>query len=370
MNIWVLFYSAVVFQGFFVFAILLLNKKGNKTANVILSVLVLLLTFYLLDNLLGMLDFFDTNPHFLHLVTPLWYLFPPLCYFYVKKQMNPEFKWKQEYFFHFIPFLLMLYRFFPFYFLPAEIKLQFFTGELKPPGTQFLSIVFVLISPIQLAAYSGFIRFKTLKEKSTSNFNPPHLNWLKLFFTIFFLFGLTQSVLMTKWIFTQEITLQFKYVPLALFAFIIYSIAYLAIIQPEALFPFKLLKLKKINGEHTKRYAYELVNLVENERLYLNSELKYSEVAARLGISARYLTEVLSRELGKNFKDFINEYRVKEVQQRIQNNEVENLTLYAIALDSGFNSKSSFNRVFKKHTGYTPSEFVTSINLTQSQKVS
>jgi AraC-like DNA-binding protein len=360
----------VVFQGFFVFAILLLNKKGNKTANIILAILVLLLTFYLLDNLLGMLNFFETNAHFLHLVTPLWYLFPPLCYFYVKKQMNPEFKWKQEYFFHFIPFLLMLYRFFPFYFLPAEIKLQFFTDELKPPGTQLMSILFVLISPIQLALYSGIIRFKTLKEKPTSNFNPVHLNWLKLFFTIFFLFGLMQTVLITKWIFTQEITLQFKYVPLALFAFIIYSIAYLAIIQPEALFPFKILKLKKINGEQTRRYATELINLVEDEKLYLNSELKYSEVASRLGISARYLTEVLSRELGKSFSDFVNEYRVKEVQQRIQNNETKDLTLYAIALDSGFNSKSSFNRVFKKHTGCTPSEFVTQISFAQSQKVS
>jgi len=370
LDIWVIFYSAVVFQGFFVFVILLLNKKGNKIANVTLSVLVLLLTFYLLDNMLGMVNFFNGNPHFLHLVTPLWYLFPPLCYFYVKKQMNPDFKFRPEYLFHLIPFLLVLYRMFPFYFLPVEVKLQYFSGELKPPGTQLMNILFVLISPIQLTLYSGIIRFKTLKEKSIVNFNPAHFNWLKLFFTLFFLFGLMQTTLITKWVITQEITLPFKYVPLALFAFIIYSIAYLAIIQPEALFPFRLLKIKKLNGEQTTRYAKELIKLVENEKLYLNSELKYSEIASRLGISARYLTEVLKLEIGKGFNDFINEYRVKEVQQRIQNNETKSLTLYAIALESGFNSKSAFNRVFKKHTGLTPSEFENSLSFAQSQKVS
>jgi AraC-like DNA-binding protein len=264
----------------------------------------------------------------------------------------------------------MLRRMIPFYFLPAEVKLQYFTGELNPPGTQLIMILFVLISPVQLALYSGIVRFKTLKEKSASTLNIAHLKWLKLFFNLFFLFGLVQTVLITKWVITQEITLPFKYVPLALFSFIIYSIAYLAIVQPETLFVFNILKLKKFNGTQTKLHANNLIALIENEKLFLNTELKYSEVASRLGISARYLTEVLNREIGKGFNDFINEYRVKEVQDRIRNNEMENFTLYAIALESGFKSKSSFNRVFKKHTGYTPSEFETSLNLAQSQKVS
>jgi AraC-like DNA-binding protein len=177
-------------------------------------------------------------------------------------------------------------------------------------------------------------------------------------------------VLITKWIFTGEITLPFKYVPLALFAFIIYSIAYLAIVQPEAIFSFNILKLKKLNGEQSKHYAKRLVKLVEDEKLFLNSELKHSAIASKMGISSRYLTDILKNELGKSFNDFINEYRVKEVRRRIHNNEIENLTLYAIALESGFNSKSSFNRIFKKHTGCTPSEFVGSLKAEFSQKVS
>ncbi len=370
MDIWKIFYSATVLQGFFVFAVLINLKKGNRKANIILSLLVLLLTFYLLDNLLGMTGFFKENPHFLHIVTPLWYLFPPLCYFYVNKQIQPEFRWKQEYFFHFIPFLIIFQQFFPYYFLPAEIKLQFYTGELKPPGTELIRIFYVLISPLQLVIYSFIILFRTLNKKKSIAINFAHLNWLKMVFILLLVFGLIQTVLITKWIFTQEITLPFKYVPLAVFAFIIYSIAYLAIIRPEAIFSFNILKLKKLNVEQSRKYAERLKRLVEEEKLFLNSELKHSAVASKLGISSRYLTDVLSRELGKSFNDFINEYRVKEVQNKINSNKIENFTLFAVALESGFNSKSSFNRIFKKHTGYTPTEFISSVNDRLAQKVS
>lgn len=360
----------MVFQGFFVFAVLLVLKKGNRKANIILSFLVLLLTFYLLDNLLGMKNFFNDNPHFLHITTPLWYLFPPLAYFYVRSLIDKNLKWDWIYILHFLPFLYILNQFVPFYFLPAVVKLKYFTGELQPPGGNAAIIVQVLIVPIQLIAYSLFILFNSLKHKNTSILKAGHISWLKVVYVLLLLFGSLQLILISKWIVTGEITLQFKYIPLAIFSFIIYSIAYLAIVQPETVFSFNVLKLKKINGEHSKKIALDLIKLTETEKLYLNSDLKYSEVASRLGISARYLTEVLNREIGKSFNDFINEYRVKEVQQRIRNNDMENLTLYGIALESGFNSKSSFNRVFKKHTGFAPSEFETSLQIAQTQKVS
>ena len=207
-------------------------------------------------------------------------------------------------------------------------------------------------------------------EKYNLALNLVHFKWIKLVFALLFIFALIETITISRWIITGQDTLQFKYIPLAFFSFIIYSIAYLAIVQPETLFSFNVLKIKKINSEQTKQFSAELIKLIEEEKLYLNSELKYSEVASRLGISARYLTEVLNREIGKGFNDFINEYRVNEVKRRISNNEIENLTLFAIALESGFNSKSSFNRIFKKHTGYTPSEFIIKRNSAFTQKVS
>lgn len=370
MNIWVTFYTVAVSQGFFVSLVLLLLKKGNSKANITLSILVLLLTIYLLDNLLGMTGFFYNNPHYLYVAAPLWYLFPPLFYFYVKIQVNADIKWHWYHLLHLIPFLIMLYQFLPFYFLPGDIKLQYFSGELKPPGSELILIFYVMISPLQLVLYSSIILFKKLRGKYNLSINPAHLNWIKIVFSLLFIFALAETAIITRWILTGEVTVQFKYVPLAIYSFIIYSIAYLAIVQPETLFSFNVLKIKKLNRIMTKQYADELIKLIEEEKLYLNSELKYSEVASRLGISARYLTEVLNREIGKGFNDFVNEYRVDEVKRRLLNNEIESLTLMAIAFESGFNSKSSFNRIFKKHTGSTPSEFIANTKALLTQKVS
>ncbi len=370
MDIWIIFYAIVVSQGFFISFVLLLSKKGNRKANYILSILVLFLTFYLLDNLLGMTDFFKNNPHFLHIVTPMWYLFPPLSFFYVKMQTNPQLKWNWIYILHFIPFLIVLQQFLPFYGLPGEIKLKYFTGEIKAPGDIFVRAFYSLLWPGQLIFYTSLILLKLLKENKELPINKAHKSWLRMVFFILFFFAAIEFVLIVKWIFTQQITIPFKYIPLAFFSLIIYSIAYLAIVQPETLFSFGILKIKKINLDKSKQYADELKILIENEKLYLNSELKYSEIASRLGISARYLTQILNQEIGKGFNDFINEYRIKEVQKRIISNDVENVTLFAIALESGFNNKSSFNRIFKKHTGITPTEFIYNMKNSASQKVS
>jgi AraC-like DNA-binding protein len=107
-------------------------------------------------------------------------------------------------------------------------------------------------------------------------------------------------------------------------------------------------------GEAVKR----LRKIMETEKPYLDSNLKYSDLAAKLGISVRHLSRVLNEELGISFNEFVNAYRIKEVQAQLLNKENGEHTLLAIALDAGFNSKTSFNRIFKDHTGMTPTEFV------------
>ena len=102
---------------------------------------------------------------------------------------------------------------------------------------------------------------------------------------------------------------------------------------------------------------------METEKPYLRSDLKYYELAAKLGISVRQLSEVLNNEVGRSFNDFVNDYRVQEVQRCLHNKKTRSHNVLAVAFDAGFSSKASFNRIFKKHTGMTPSQF-----LSHSQK--
>jgi AraC-like DNA-binding protein len=77
----------------------------------------------------------------------------------------------------------------------------------------------------------------------------------------------------------------------------------------------------------------------------------------QLNISPKNISITLNNELNKSFHDFINEYRVEEAKKRLRDQQYDRLTILAIAMDSGFNSKSSFNRIFMKTTGMSPKEY-------------
>ncbi|MFN8355576.1 MAG: AraC family transcriptional regulator [Spirosomataceae bacterium] len=114
------------------------------------------------------------------------------------------------------------------------------------------------------------------------------------------------------------------------------------------------------NKEETRVWQEKLRKLMEEEKLYLQPELSLSDIALRLKTNISTLSGVVNGAFGKNFNDFVNEYRVKEFQERMNLPENRNLTLLGIAYDCGFNSKATFNRAFKKHTGKSPKEFLLS----------
>ncbi|MBL4709912.1 MAG: helix-turn-helix transcriptional regulator [Flavobacteriales bacterium] len=100
---------------------------------------------------------------------------------------------------------------------------------------------------------------------------------------------------------------------------------------------------------------------MDEEKPYLNGKLSLKEVAAHLDISVNHLSQMINEQLSKSFFDFVNEYRVKEVKKQLEELKYKEFTLLSIAHNSGFNSKSSFNSIFKKLTGFTPSEYISKI---------
>ncbi|MBW6492346.1 MAG: AraC family transcriptional regulator [Lentimicrobium sp.] len=96
---------------------------------------------------------------------------------------------------------------------------------------------------------------------------------------------------------------------------------------------------------------------MNTEKPYLDADLTLPQLATRLQIPSHLLSRVINEKFGLNFFDFINQYRVDELKSKLNNPEFDNLSLLGIAFECGFNSKSAFNRVFKKITGLTPSEF-------------
>jgi len=106
-----------------------------------------------------------------------------------------------------------------------------------------------------------------------------------------------------------------------------------------------------------KEKGRRLKEAVAANRLYEDTELTLATLAAKLMIHPHDLSRIINVGLEKNFSDFINEFRVREVARKMQDPAFDNLTLLGIAYESGFNSKRTFNRVFKEITGKTPVEY-------------
>jgi len=132
-----------------------------------------------------------------------------------------------------------------------------------------------------------------------------------------------------------------------------------------------------VNEENTEKKKYaksglsedvakdlhlKLRSLMATEKLFTEPELTLSDLANRLEIHPNYLSQVINEMEGMNFYDYINGLRIEEFKRLVTIPENQRFTLLALAYECGFNSKSAFNRFFKKATDLSPSEYVKNLN--------
>lgn len=104
-------------------------------------------------------------------------------------------------------------------------------------------------------------------------------------------------------------------------------------------------------------YFQKLELLCKEQHIYTDSTLNREKVAEKLGISAGYVSQIINTITGENFAHYITQYRVEAVKEMMSNSEYENYNLLTIGLESGFTSKTTFYKAFKKFTGQTPNEY-------------
>jgi AraC-like DNA-binding protein len=122
-----------------------------------------------------------------------------------------------------------------------------------------------------------------------------------------------------------------------------------------------------LKDDHSDELYHKLTALMKEEALYKNGEISIGDIASKLEVHPNYLSQVINEREEKNFYDFINSYRIEEFKRLLAIPKNQNFTLLALAYDCGFNSKSSFNRYFKKATEQTPSQYFTMV--TQGKEV-
>jgi AraC-like DNA-binding protein len=112
-----------------------------------------------------------------------------------------------------------------------------------------------------------------------------------------------------------------------------------------------------LSDEKAEACLKSLLRVMEEEKPYADPDLTLAALADKLDVSPHNLSEVINTRIGQSFFDFVNKYRVEKLSRDLRDPAKRDLKLLALAFEAGFNSKSSFNSIFKRFTGRTPSDF-------------
>jgi AraC-like DNA-binding protein len=272
---------------------------------------------------------------------------------------------------HFIPFLV---------FFPVSVIFRsdqfvnnlssFFVPDRLIPLRIVYSVSFFLsISLYSALSFSLIARHqKNLKDLVSYTSGVITLNWLKAvsisFYTAYFcLFILGGLDIIGNYIPFDPYFVIYGFITVFSFVYSLYAIRqpeiFGQVLKPsdDTLKGAGRYSRSGLRNEKADEYLNRILAYMESSRAYLNRDLTIQDISSGTRISKHHITQVLNERHGKNFFTFINEYRVREVISRFSDPKYSNFTILAIALDSGFNSKATFNSIFKGMTGLTPSEF-------------
>ena len=155
-------------------------------------------------------------------------------------------------------------------------------------------------------------------------------------------------------------------------AFLSYFIGFSAYyrVQSLVLLPMDIsLKNKALlSAEELASKVEQLQIIMNTEQLHLNRQLRLQDLAHKMDMSVQNLSYILNTGLQQSFHDFINQKRVETVQAKLAQGELQHKNLLGIAQESGFNSESSFYRIFKQFTGTTPKRYLQHISQKNTPK--
>jgi AraC-like DNA-binding protein len=361
-----------ILQCIILAGILIFYKKENKIADVSIGLVVLICSVHFSWPLIidtNIADIFRWSLFF-----PYSYLLAigPLLLMYTKSLSIHGFQFQQKDWIHFLPVLIEALLQLIFIFLSIRREELFY----EVPGFLMFRIVEFIAAGISIFIYAkqALAILKKHELWVVDNFSD------KKNITLFWLYQLIHyfRILLSSWLvfelsflIFQHFQLHFIPVYLLLYLLLIvmtyscYWIGIQAMIKSEVLVQKTAIETpveqissySKLSHATLNEHVKLIVQMMENERLYLDESLSLRMLASRLNLDPNLVSHVLNTIVGKSFYDYVNEFRVNEVKRKIQDPSYSHLKIVELAFESGFNSKATFNRVFKKVTGKSPSQY-------------
>ena len=373
----IFFFHGLVFS-------LLLFKKGFETDNKSdywLGAFSLLSVLYVAPFMLGYAGWYGRLPYrefLFYAPFQQLLLLPPVLYFYFQRLFDKSFVFRARNLLHFLPALV--YNLYVLVIWVADQcvldEVYFYAnGQDKDfdPWYQilgFLYMVYYLVQSLILYRKYTFLTFNTVSFADTMTFV-----WAKRFLLEFIALVVIRMlffVLNPEW---DEFGRKFwYYLTFSILFYYITISGYLNSVRSKTSFsdwqatssdtPAETQRLSievKIQNDplpDLQAWKEKVEHLMLADKLYENPELTISDLAERLDTHSKRVSQVINQGFGLNFNDFVNKYRVNALIKKFEQGESSLVTFLGLALECGFNSKSTFNRAFKRETGESPKDFI------------
>jgi AraC-like DNA-binding protein len=353
MNIVTLFALSTVFPTVALSACIAVSGRERKASGLLLCAIFIVIA------LLTVSSVFLSNWSYMryfpvaHLCNLTVMLIGPLFFLYVKSSVEPVFRFRKWHWLLFVPFIASIS-----YFSYRTLAFDLFYGK----HTRQLG--YKIIESIQDAVYFCLVIFTLARNgyslrRIAADFRDWRITWIRFLFVSLVIIAVNKFYTSIVCDYFNNARLYLMSVSsYFLFITLFVSVALFLFFNRHDFFPAKERRYRDSNlgeGEKDTMHA-RLVQLMDRDRLYLDPDLTLARLAERAKVSPKALSQVINERIGRNFNDFINEYRIKNACALLSDAGCRS-TITEILYDSGFNSKSVFNEAFRKHTGKTPSEY-------------
>jgi AraC-like DNA-binding protein len=361
--------TLIVVQLTLLSVFLLTSRKGRRVSNVFLAFFFILLIVNLADGILSYVGVYAKYPQLAHIEDGFVFLFGPTLYFYTLSIIYKDFKFTRRHLLHALPFIVLTILYQVYYHLQSEeeqIKIQNAIINRSLPAGFYIS-VFLIYAHVAIYLWYGFRHLRHYREKikeSFSSLDKINLDWL------YFMLGAFALLLTISFIYTflPAVGLKQLFDPLFILSLIFIFFFAIGIVWKGLTHP-QLFSGIEQPAERERKYAEsirdeerasaktELRALMEEKKLFLDPDLTLEKMAANTRYSPKRLSQLINDSHGQSFFDFVNSYRIREAESILRASKDPRLTILEVMYACGFNSKSSFNTIFKQKTGKTPTEY-------------
>ena len=376
------------FQGLLLIVAIPTIQNYNRRANRWLVITIAAASLAVLMQVLGSYrEVSQAMTKILLLPDFILFLYAPLFYFYLQKLLFNVNSLSSRWWYHFIPTVGLFFAYLPFFLMNAtQFQYKIFNQDWD------LRAVFLSVGVLALGwntyywvLFNRAIRFYREQYRSHYSYEQ-NLSYLSTVLVI-------QAACLGLWLFSFLVvgfgrTFAYEVTTIAersvdgiwlAFSTITYFVGYFAIHQPEV---FKVapqsfsifddvlespVRLRpnavlaesppEVPDENLQPWKEKVEAFMQKNKTYTNPQLSLAELATKLKMPSHLLSKVINEGFGKNFFDFVNTYRIEEFKRRVEDPRFKHYTLLSIAYEVGFNSKTAFNRSFKKITSQTPRDY-------------